>query len=291
MLDSAIEKLAALNLISTSNKSIKKLLKKWPWLFWRLKFWKQRVSIKHEKEMLLLPILANQQYDSIDVGASSGLYSLALVPLSRKVIAFEPRTNAVQDLIEITQALKLPIEIKIFALSNQAGEAEMRMLKHDLGRSTIAQENTLMDPDGSPINIALVQTKTLDSFFFSKIGFIKIDVEGHEMSVLEGARQTIANNRCNLLLEMEERHCPGVILHAKKWMKEKGYVGFFFEENRLMDIELFDPVLSQNPENIGGWKEKWRLKGKYINNFIFVPSENKREFLKKLRSRGFGHAF
>ena len=41
---------------------------------------------------------------------------------------------------------------------------------------------------------------------FSNVGFIKIDVEGHEHAVLEGATKTIKRNMPNLLVEMEEKH-------------------------------------------------------------------------------------
>ena len=37
-------------------------------------------------------------------------------------------------------------------------------------------------------------------------GFIKIDVEGHELKVIDGAKETIEKHKPNLLIEIEEQH-------------------------------------------------------------------------------------
>jgi len=48
----------------------------------------------------------------------------------------------------------------------------------------------------------LVQQKTLDSFVFEDVDYIKIDVEGHELKVLQGATNTIKTY--NPLIVVEE---------------------------------------------------------------------------------------
>jgi FkbM family methyltransferase len=259
-------------------------LKRYPRIYWRLKLWNQVNIFNHEKELLFLPALASKDLISIDIGASSGIYSIALLAYSKKIYSFEPRADGIRDLSDMTRALRLPIQVETVALSNKEGEAELRMLKYDLGRSTIAPENALFDPDESPERRVLVIKRKLDSYGLSGIGFIKIDVEGHEKAVLEGAEQTIEKNRCNLLIEMEERHCPGVICEVKAWLEHRHYEGFFIDEGEILAMEMFRPSIHQDPKNIGGWKENWSRKGKYINNFIFVPEENKSEFLRKAKA-------
>lgn len=265
-------------------KTIKRVIKRiLPRIYWKIRLSRNLLRIKHENEMVLIPVLSSLDHVSIDIGASSGIYSVALLAYSKKVYSFEPRLDGIRDLIEMTQSLGLPIQVEAVAISNREGEAELRMLKDDLGRSTIAPENALLDPDKSPEQRIVVLTKTLDSYSLEGAGFIKIDVEGHEMAVLQGAVHTIEKNRCNLLIEMEERHCPGVVCEVKAWLEQRGYVGLFLDEGEILPMEIFDSAIHQNPKNIGGWKENWIRKGKYINNFIFVPAENKNEFVNRAK--------
>lgn len=269
-------------------KKLSQIIKqKSPWLYWRIRFLRQYCGLRHEDEIRLIPALSNSARNSIDIGASSGIYSIALLAHSKKIYSFEPRAEGIRDLNDMIRNLGLPIQVETVALSNKNGEAELRMLKYDLGRSTIAPENALFDPDESPQRRVLVIERTLDSYGLSGIGFIKIDVEGHEKAVLEGAQQTIEKNRCNLLIEMEERHCPGVICEAKAWLEHRRYAGFFIDEGGILAMDKFSLPIHQDPKNIGGWKENWSRKGKYINNFIFVPEEFKDEFLSKAEALKF----
>ena len=52
----------------------------------------------------------------------------------------------------------------------------------------------------------MIETRTLVSFNFTNVGFLKIDVEGFERTVLNGARDHIARARPTILVEMEEGH-------------------------------------------------------------------------------------
>lgn len=52
-----------------------------------------------------------------------------------------------------------------------------------------------------------VSIHTLDSYNFQNVGFIKIDVEGYEKFVLEGAQQLIAQNRPTIQLEIVATQC------------------------------------------------------------------------------------
>lgn len=66
-----------------------------------------------------------------------------------------------------------------------------------------------------------VQKNTLDSYNLTNIGFIKIDVEGHEKEVLEGSVETIKrNNYPKILFESWDEHHEKNNYPAIKLQKE-----------------------------------------------------------------------
>lgn len=104
-----------------------------------------------------------------------------------------------------------------------------RVLINDPGRSTIETANVLNDPDGSPRVEVRVPMLRLDDFELSEVGFIKIDVEGHELAVLKGAEVTIRGTKPNILLEMEERNCPNTLQDVPTFLHGLGYEVFCSE--------------------------------------------------------------
>ena len=72
-----------------------------------------------------------------------------------------------------------------------------------LNSSTIAIDNPSRDASWDAVK---VPARRLDSIVDSEVGFIKIDVEGHEAAVLTGANRLIHKSRPNLVIEIEQRH-------------------------------------------------------------------------------------
>jgi FkbM family methyltransferase len=239
-------------------------------LQWRRRFSAMR-RIYHEQELHIAPLLCNKAMTSIDVGAASGSYTVHVVAASRDCLAFEPRRAQASELDEMVRCLSLPVRVEAVALSDKEGEAGLRILESDVGRSTIEPDNALEDPDGSERSELAVPLRRLDDYELDAVGFIKIDVEGHELAVLRGGRSTIKRCRPTMLIEIEERHKHNSIADVGEFLAALGYEGYFILDRQLLAMASFDPAIHQNHENIGGWKDNWQRYGVYVNNFIFVP--------------------
>ena len=260
-----------------------------PASYWRHQLARLRAG-QHEPELRLLPALADRQRRSVDVGAAGGSFVAHLYDISLDVLAFEPRPRQAADLLAMSQALQLPVSVETVALSDRAGTARLRMLVHDLGRSTIDAGNALDDPDGSPRAELQVPMKRLDDYALQDLGLLKIDVEGHELAVLAGAQATLLRSRCPVLIETEDRHHAGATAAVFAWMAERGYAGFFLLDSRLTPVLAFDRALHQDERHIGGWRDGWARRGIYVNNFIFVPQDRVAAFLAAAAGLGFAAA-
>ena len=241
-------------------------------------YWKRRLDllrrVSGEPELRYLPILCDVGKQSVDVGADDGLYAVRMAALSQHCTAFEARPQKAALLQELVNTNGLNITVCSVALSDIAGTATLRILDKDGGRSTIEDANDLDDPDQSSRRELTVCTKTLDSYKLSHVGCIKIDVEGHESAVLTGSRETLKREMPNLIIEAEERHKPGAVKDVFGFLASLGYAGYFILEGKLTSTLSFDVDKHQNPANIGGWKSGYIRHGVYVNNFIFVSTNN-----------------
>lgn len=121
----------------------------------------------------------------IDCGAAEGLFSLLVAPYCKKVYAIEPLPRFVQAL-KLTFERIDNVEILPIALANGTGEAM-------LSQSDISSELVESSKDAVPVSV-----DTIDNLFYRNgipVDYIKADVEGSELRMLEGAVNTIRENR------------------------------------------------------------------------------------------------
>jgi FkbM family methyltransferase len=135
----------------------------------------------------------------VDVGANVGNHTLyaALVMRASKVIAFEPSPLVARILRYnlLLNALGGTVEVHEAGLSSENGTgAIVRSVPRNLGATAISPQ--------AGGEIRLVRGDEL--LAGEKVGFIKIDVEGHELAVLEGLRETIARCRPRMHVEVDQ---------------------------------------------------------------------------------------
>ncbi len=215
-------------------------------------------------ELLLLPYLASPDRLSLDVGASLGACSRELVPLSKEVHLFEPIPEASAALVDTFSSAKT-VFVYPTAVSDRVGFADLRIPTLDaLGEwpalATMEEANAL---DGLPSRNLRVMTCSLDSLNLHDIGFIRIDVEGHELTVLKGAVDILQQDHPNILIDAEERHSAGIVSKISAFLSAFGYSGIFRSDqnNNFLNVIHFDALKHQNPQNLGKYE--------YCGSFIF----------------------
>jgi FkbM family methyltransferase len=212
-----------------------------------------------ESELRLLPLLVSRNQLALDVGAADGVYTYFLRRHALDCHAFEANPSSASRL-----GRRLPgVKLHACALSDHHGELELRVpLVAGValsGWGTVEPANRFAALPDHEIASWRVQCAPLDSFQLRDVGFIKIDVEGHELSVLQGARETLERCRPNILVEAEDRHRPGAVAEVCRFLTAFAYRGWFFDRWSLIPVERLYATDSAPT--------------RYINNVIFLPRE------------------
>jgi len=220
-----------------------------------------------EPEYFFLHLLADPVRAAIDVGANEGIYAGRLSQLCRSVHCFEPNPRLAAQL---RIKLRRSVIVHEVAASNERGVGELRVPYSGEtemhGTATIAKENLL--DSATTVQCYQCRLERLDDVISEPVGFIKIDVEGHELAVLEGAVKILKRDRPVLLIESEKRHHSEAPENIFNFMANHHYVGFFLEDYRLRSTSAFIPDSHQNSATLRAGVRKIGL---YVNNFIFVP--------------------
>ena len=217
-----------------------------------------------EAELRLLPFLADPTRDSIDIGANKGVYTYWLARNSRHVHAYEPNPKMFKVLEAGTKA-ETTVSVSPVALSDQTGQTVLRIPKTSKGYSNQGASLNY-DKVGEAYGEVAVEMRRLDDEGYDNVGLIKIDVEGHEFAVLDGARETIRRCRPVLIIEIEELHNKRPILDSIQEVAALGYRPMFMRHGVLNDFSQFDP----DRHHAGA-----QSAGDYVFNFIFLPTADK----------------
>ena len=143
----------------------------------------------------------------VDIGAHVGLWSMWLVGLFDHVHAFEP-VPLHADLFE-RNVIAPNVSLHRSALGNASSTVSFTVPPDSTGHAHVLEgarphinragnlpRDTWQKIDG-------VRMDTLDSFGFEVVDLIKIDVEGYELSVIQGAIETL--RRCHPIVVIEQK--------------------------------------------------------------------------------------
>lgn len=141
----------------------------------------------------------------VDVGANVGLYSVVAylcVGASGRVLALEASPTTFQRLKVITTHAPPNVEVRHCAVADKPG-----MLDFFVGPQEHSGVSSLRNLGAAATQQVTVRADTIDRMLaeWPKVRFVKIDVEGAELSVIQGALRTIERHRPMLAMELTPR--------------------------------------------------------------------------------------
>ncbi len=156
----------------------------------------------------------------LDIGAEYGLYTWVLSTLvgpSGRVHSIEPLPGPARWLRAASRVLGCGnVTVHRSALGAHAGHGQLSLPRRwglpVHGRAYLVEGAAGPGPNAEfrTSRSVAAPLRTLDELVrtegIEKVGFVKADVEGAELAVLDGAHETLSAHRPPLLLEVEERH-------------------------------------------------------------------------------------
>lgn len=204
-------------------------------------FWKGTVYYEPITTLVIQELL-EPGATFVDVGANVGFFSLiaSLTTPGIDVIAFEPNPKNVRIFNENVVANNLKnIRCEPLALSDTIGTATLYLNTSDMSASLLSDFQDDFNPATDSVQ---TQTTTLDCYFEqhgtpNKM-VLKVDVEGHEVALLRGARRVLADCGPDLILEVLKPYPD----EANVFLKQFGYHFYQITDEGLLPSETLVSV-------------------------------------------------
>lgn len=148
---------------------------------------KLRAALEHVKSWRM----------AVDVGAHVGFWSMHLAKRFKSLQAFEPIDEHRQCWLRNMAPLRSAGNNAILwscALGAEKGTARFTIPPGSSGGTHISGHGGVDD----------IEVRTLDSFEFADVDFMKLDCEGAELAVLQGAAETLKRCRPCVIVEQKQ---------------------------------------------------------------------------------------
>jgi FkbM family methyltransferase len=183
----------------------------------------------------------------LDIGANVGFYAVQIARRlagEGKVYAFEPHPKLVELLRRNAHlnGLLRAVECLPFALSDRNASTNLQYPHGHLGGGRIAGPGELLGH-----TLVESETKRLDDVFGPKFAcdLVKIDVEGHEINVLNGMLNIIQNSPKIKILFEKLLPNMGTEVRLEKYFKDNGFV--------LYGVQSDSSLLELNSGGLVNW--------------------------------------
>tara|TARA_B100001250_G_C19723356_1_gene754870 strand:- start:160 stop:786 length:627 start_codon:yes stop_codon:yes gene_type:complete len=143
----------------------------------------------------------------IDIGANYGIFTFLFSKIVNQTYVVEPIKECLEYIRNGIMKENVKFINKVASNSNKDITLKIPIIRGTkvYGKSSISNEfENYLEINVQSFRIDELQEKVSKQEY--KVIFLKIDVEGHELEVLQGAKNLILNNKSILLIEIEKRH-------------------------------------------------------------------------------------
>jgi FkbM family methyltransferase len=235
-----------------------------------------------EREMLFLDGLPSDSIDvAIDVGGALGGYSWILSRKSRRVIVFEPGKTHADFMARGIGGTN--IELHRAAVGESEGTVSLHTPgddEHARHSATVSRDNPVVAEHST--RVTHVPQICLDQFLDEQLGpdekvdILKVDVEGYEQAVFNGACKLIQRDYPLIIAEIEARH-NAQYRDLFEMMRKFGYAVYIYRNDDFEPFEGTDISSLQSDAELAKRLSSDYRHGdsNYINNFVFQHVESR----------------
>ncbi len=234
--------------------------------------WKSLAVSELDAELLLLEFFLKPGSVFFDIGTNKGEYAYYAEKLTdpKNIYLFEPEKKLNRQL----RAIFKDCRVFDLALSDTAGTHlfKIPVINGVIDNCLSSLEVENKEDNETEAIIYEVKTDTLDHFTAEKKvlpDLIKVDVEGHELSVLKGGENFIHQHHPTLIIEIEQRHHKDLNIESVfESFNAKGYQCYYYSKKQKQLFSYENKAHLTNTSNYFGKRD-------YINNYIFIHGNNK----------------
>lgn len=175
----------------------------------------------------------------VDAGANIGCYTYTFSPLFERTLSFEPQEDLAEGIEAWAKYRRVSVRLERCGLADRDGLASLHIpvIQGRVFRSHLGGHASL-EPVESTHETLNIPIRRLDSFELDDVDFLKVDVEGAEVPLLEGSQETIA--RCRPVVLIEVNHHAAVF----GYFRDRGYrAGYLDDAGNLVEL----PVNEKGP--------------------------------------------
>lgn len=154
----------------------------------------------------------------LDIGGNIGNHAVYFADFFERVISFEPNPRVFPLLDYNLSAIPSTVAHNL-ALSDTTGNAKLEIPAGNLGGARVGQSS-----QGVKIRLERLDDQYLGP---NRVGLVKLDVEGHELKVLEGGRNRIIRDRPIVVFEQHASEIVDGSCPVLDWLRQADYRSFF----------------------------------------------------------------